>query len=401
MPSYVQRFACIGAACEDTCCAGWTVTIDKKTYQAYRHIPKSRLSGRLATEVKRLPESNSEASYALIGLVPVTGECPMLEERLCAVQKELGEDKLSNTCFSYPRKSTQAGGVMQQTLTLSCPEAARLALLSADAFDFLEAEIPVRLSTVDHLLPRFGLTVEQMNDIRFFCVQIVRTEGLNLWQKIAILGVFCESLTQALNDGSTLSVDDLIQTSHAFIVNGEGEAMCSGIVAQPDIQALTFNLLWRFAWPTQIRPQHAQVFHAVDIGMGADPVTGEVVEETLISRYREGLSVLPAALGGAPAFMSNYVLNEMLRETFPFGSDCESPKEHYLRLATRFGLVRFMMAVQCRPDQPSPDLATLTSTVQVFARRFQHDIGFAKKVDNCFTNAGWHRLEKIFRLVKP
>ena len=290
---------------------------------------------------------------------------------------------------------------MQQTLTLSCPEAARLALLADNAFEFSEAEISVRPSTVDQLLPKFGLTVEQMNEIRFFCVQIIRTEGMELWQKIAMLGVFCESLTQALNAGQPDQIAQLFHSTGELIASGEAQAMCDGITAHSDIQALTFNLLWRFAKTIQMRPSHLKVFNAVDVGMGADPMTGQVSERELIARYQQGLALLPSAFSKAPAFMDNFVLNEMLRDTFPFGAECTRPNEHYLRLVTRFGLLRFMLAVQCIPDTALPELADMVSTVQVFARRFQHDSEFANKVNNCFHEAGLESLGKIFILLKP
>ena len=35
VPQYVRKFACIGGACEDTCCQGWRVPIDKETYKKY------------------------------------------------------------------------------------------------------------------------------------------------------------------------------------------------------------------------------------------------------------------------------------------------------------------------------------------------------------------------------
>lgn len=28
MPEYMKKFKCIGGECEDTCCAGWTVSLD-------------------------------------------------------------------------------------------------------------------------------------------------------------------------------------------------------------------------------------------------------------------------------------------------------------------------------------------------------------------------------------
>ena len=400
-PAYVQKFECIGAQCEDTCCAGWTVRIDKKTFKAYRKAPKSSLSGRLSTAVKRLDNSTSDASYGHIDLIPASGECPLLEEQLCAVHKELGEDQLSNSCFGFPRKVVNSGGVVQETLTLSCPQAARLALLADHAFEMVESEIAVRPSAVEELLPQAGLPLERMNDVRFLCVQIVRTEGLALWQKLAVVGVFCESLTRALNTGQPAHLAEICETTRALVTTGQVFTLCERIDAQPDVQALTFNLLWRFGKTIHLRPTHRMVFNAVEKGLGADLITGELTEQALVARYQEGMSLLPTALATAPAFLDNYVLNEMLRETFPFAPDCDSPQEHYVRLVTRFGLLRFMLAVQCRAEYPLPDAAALVSTVQVFARRFQHDQEFANKVDDCFTQTGWHQLDKIFRLLKP
>ena len=38
VPDYISSFACIGSECEDTCCAGWQVPVDKVTYQKYRKV---------------------------------------------------------------------------------------------------------------------------------------------------------------------------------------------------------------------------------------------------------------------------------------------------------------------------------------------------------------------------
>src|ERR1700739_3682469 len=34
-PEYAGRFSCIGSACEDTCCTGWGVPIDRQTFEKY------------------------------------------------------------------------------------------------------------------------------------------------------------------------------------------------------------------------------------------------------------------------------------------------------------------------------------------------------------------------------
>lgn len=54
IPKYYNDFACIGAKCEDTCCAGWKVSVDKATFHKYRNIGKSELKNELK---KIFPES--------------------------------------------------------------------------------------------------------------------------------------------------------------------------------------------------------------------------------------------------------------------------------------------------------------------------------------------------------
>jgi lysine-N-methylase len=37
MPAYVKLFSCIGGECEDACCAGWMVTLDRESFRNYQH----------------------------------------------------------------------------------------------------------------------------------------------------------------------------------------------------------------------------------------------------------------------------------------------------------------------------------------------------------------------------
>lgn len=397
-PLYVQNFACIGSDCSDNCCTGWKVTIDKKTFNAYRQTKNLKLVDQLDKSVKRTRSQASEINYARMELNPTTGECPMMDNKLCSVQSELGEDKLSNTCFSYPRVSQKVGDFNQQSLTLSCPEAARLALLSEDAFDFTQTELVVRPETIEKMTPMFGLSLEEMNEIRFYSIQIIRHQGFELWQKLAVLGLFCESLTEIFENRKSGDIKHLIKTIDALLDNPDSTSIFEAMQPHYGIQAVTFTLLWRLKSERSTSASQQAVHKAVALGLGADPQSGNVTESQLIERYSEGVKQLPKALEQAPFFLENYVLNEMFRECFPFSN--ASPFEHYLRLVTRFGLVRFMLAAQCQPDSPMPALSDMVQTVQAFCRRYQHDNQFAINVNDCFRNSGWNQLDKIYRLLK-
>ena len=41
-PHYAKNFHCIGTRCQDNCCRGWNVFIDKSTYQRYQSLPALR-----------------------------------------------------------------------------------------------------------------------------------------------------------------------------------------------------------------------------------------------------------------------------------------------------------------------------------------------------------------------
>jgi lysine-N-methylase len=398
VPLYTQRFACIGSECEDTCCAGWRVTIDKKTFTTYKQSTNPHLIDRLNNKVKRARSEMSDANYARMDLDPKTGECPMMEDQLCSIQKELGEDKLSNTCFAYPRVSMEIGGIYQQALTLSCPEAARLALLAEDAMSFTQSEITVRPETLEKQLPIRGLSLDQMNEVRFFCLQLVREPGLLLWQKLALLGLFCETLTDALKNSGQSRVSKIIESMREVIASNQFDELFESMKPHYEIQAITFTLLWKSKNTTSNSWVQREVQASILKGLGVDMQSGQVVDTELINRYKQGVLRIPEALKDAPFFLENYLVNEMFRENFPFEQSL--PYEHYLRIIIRFGLVRFMMATQCATENELPSLKTLTQTVQSFCRRYQHDSKFAQSINTCFNNSGWSDLQKVYRFLK-
>lgn len=398
IPRYVSRFSCIGPECEDNCCTGWRVTIDKKTFNAYRQTKDPELVALLAENVKRQRSQASDANYARIELKADTKVCPLMEERLCAVQKKMGESYLSDTCFSYPRYSRNFGGQYEQALWLSCPEAARQALLEADAFEFIEGMATVRVNTVAEVKPKQGIPLELMNEVRIFCLKLMRTEGLELWQKLAVLGVFCESLTNTLAKAGHAALPSLLDGFTAMVEQGLVLDALAEMQSNHSVQALVFSAFWQRKKNATVSAVQNKVFEAVVKGLGADAETGQVTTEQLVDCYSRGVTRLPEALQAAPHLLEHYLLNEMFCDLFPFHG--ASPYQNYLQLVSRFGLLRLMLAAQCNTNGPLPDAAVLVQTVQVHCRRFQHDVNFAAQVNQVLNNSGWAKLDKVYGFLR-
>lgn len=398
LPRYVSRFSCIGPACEDNCCTGWQVAIDKKTFNAYRQTKHPELSALFAKKIKRQRSQGSDANYARIELNAGTRECPMMEERLCTVHQKMDESYLSDTCFTYPRTSRNFGGQFEQALTLSCPEAARQALLAPDAFEFVEGAITVRSTSVSDVKPTQGVPLEMMNEVRIFCLQLVRTEGLELWQKLAVLGAFCERLTATLVKGGHAEVRSLLD---AFVMMVEKGSVLDALAElQPNhaAQAVVFSVFWQGKSAGAYSVVQNKVVESIRKGLGANAGSAQVTPEQLVECYSRGVTRLPAALQAAPHLLEHYLLNEMFCDLFPFHG--ASPYDHYLQLVSRFGLLRLMLAAQCNTDGPLPDDAVLVQTVQVFCRRFQHDTKFAQRVNQTLKNTGLAKLEKLYGFLR-
>ena len=62
------------------------------------------------------------------------------EENLCDLYKALGPDALCETCRMYPRHVEEYEGLRELSLSLSCPEAAKIILSCKGPVRFLEEE---------------------------------------------------------------------------------------------------------------------------------------------------------------------------------------------------------------------------------------------------------------------
>jgi len=326
----------------------------------------------------------------------------MTSEGLCSIQKNLNETYLSHTCFAFPRQTKDFGGQHEQALSLSCPEAARQALLSADAFEFAESRVPVRMATVSKMVPAYGLSVELMNEVRILCLKMLRTDSLELWQRLAVLGLFCESLTKVLETGQHEQILPLIDETVALIEQGGVAAALADI--QPDYrsQALVFAMFWSaagFAANSAVQESRVQerVVRAIERGLGADPGTGEATIEDVVEGYAKGLARLPEALKAAPYLLEHFLLNEMFRGLFP--SKGNNPYDAFLQLVAQSGLLRLMLAAQCNIGDALPDANDMVQTVHVFYRRFQHDPRFSQ-LNKALTNSGLGRLERVYGFLK-
>lgn len=128
-------FECIGSACPSTCCAvGWTILVDADSAAFYESVP-----GEFGDKLRNNLIHKDNVCYIQMD----HDRCPFLtEENLCDIYRNLGKDKMCNTCTCYPRFQQFYGDIAFQGLSLSCPEVAKNLFLRTDSLGFDFAEVP-------------------------------------------------------------------------------------------------------------------------------------------------------------------------------------------------------------------------------------------------------------------
>lgn len=110
-------FRCLADRCPDTCCSGWMIEIDEKSLEKYRNVSGS---------YHRILEERIDTDEGVFKQKENGDCCFLCENKLCDMYINLGEAALCDTCRLYPRHIEEFENVREMTLSISCPEVARL-----------------------------------------------------------------------------------------------------------------------------------------------------------------------------------------------------------------------------------------------------------------------------------
>lgn len=133
IPDYYKEFHCIAGDCEDTCCAGWQIVVDEASLRKYRQVkgPFRRQMMKSVDWGQKTFQQDEEKRCAFLN-----------ENNLCDMYTALGRDSLCRTCRLYPRHIEEFEDVREITLSISCPEVARILMNRKEPVEFISKEEP-------------------------------------------------------------------------------------------------------------------------------------------------------------------------------------------------------------------------------------------------------------------
>ena len=176
-PHYYKDFKCIAGACTDTCCAGWEVDVDDKSYRYYKTV-----DGNFGKRLKSVmvPEKEGGCTFTL-----QNGRCPFLNDNnLCDLYIALGEDKLCDTCAEFPRFINEYGSVKEIGIAPSCKTAGEIIFNYDKVLTFDEEEDGKPLTGYNDI---DGFLYMQLRNARKCVYFLFRIKNIHLMKSVLYL----------------------------------------------------------------------------------------------------------------------------------------------------------------------------------------------------------------------
>lgn len=198
IPDYYHEFSCIAGECEDTCCAGWQIVADEAALKKYKKVTGSFR--------KRLRRSINwkEGTFKQ----DKNKRCTFLnDENLCDMYTALGEKSLCRTCKMYPRHIEEFEDVREMTLSVSCPEVARILLGKKEPVRFLTYESN-KEEEYDDFDP---FLYSKLVDARTVMIDILQDRSKKLALRVGLVLAIAHDLQVRIKRDDIFSIDDVFE----------------------------------------------------------------------------------------------------------------------------------------------------------------------------------------------
>lgn len=170
-PDYYKKFNCIADKCPDTCCGKWQIVIDDDSLERYQEY-----DGEYKSELHR--KVNWKEGVFRHGR---SGKCAFLrDDMLCDMYIHMGKDSLCTTCREYPRHTEEFENVREVSLSLSCPEVARILMNIMDKVTFVTEE-----DDEDEVFDDFDYFLySNLEDIREEILKIIQDRNTDIRDRV-------------------------------------------------------------------------------------------------------------------------------------------------------------------------------------------------------------------------
>ena len=273
-PHFYDKFVCTAGDCPDTCCAGWQIMIDEDSLEKYKSVQGEfgkRLHGSVNWEEECFCQNERRCAF-------------LNDENLCDLYKALGPDALCDTCRLYPRHTEEFEGLRELSLSLSCPEAAKIILSCKEPVRFLEEETDEEDDFDEFDFMMFS----RLEDTRDVLFSVLQDRNLSLTIRMAACEQLAERYQICMEEGREFEIDDLLQECERHHREGTLREFISESLSEKGVDAASFH---QWEWQKEelqvlyglerLRPEWDQVLDGAEkwLYQGSEETYHKICEE--------------------------------------------------------------------------------------------------------------------------
>lgn len=367
-PEYFEKFKCIGGSCEDSCCIGWDVDVDKTTFKSYFKVKNEEMKNKFCKYVHNNTDFESvDIDYGKMKLLKGK-RCPFLDDKnYCIIFSKIGEEYLSNVCTFFPRILNKIEENYELSLDVSCPEACRLILLNKNGIKFKKEEksfYKYILSCDIDLEGRYDIPIAYLTEARRKSIEIIQKRDFTLRDRLMLLGDFLEKLEEVL--------DDDILSAKEFIKKYSIENIKVNDIDDNNyiMQTVFFKNLIEFL------DVDNQVDSQKFIQNTKNALTGlNISKDSCINKdSKEYIKYLKEYqnnfIDKNEYIFENYIVNFMFQNLFPF-SETDSVLDGFTMLILRVSLIRFYLTGLLLYNKHE-SISHIADFIQNFSKTLEH-----------------------------
>ncbi|MFQ1618483.1 flagellin lysine-N-methylase [Aeromonas veronii] len=380
VPRFRSTFHCIGSACEEHCCQGWSIQIDKPTFRLYWFSDDERIRATARGCLQKTKSSNYD--WGLVKL-DEQGVCPFLDsDKLCTIHRLLGESALSNTCSTYPRTTGTFLNQKKESLTLSCPEACRQLLLDPDAMLIETEELTV--ASLSQAVPD---AAQRLNQLSY---QIAMTQELSFEMRLWMIGMLIH------HDERNSSYEQFLDELVALLEKGQLQAMYDTIPSLPNVQWLALRTLTHLLLQSNDTNQRGRVMIEECLNTLYKLLEGEYDQEKMAFFPRLWREQVAPFLAERPHLLDNYLLYQIYNFNFPYCNEHSMEAAYRLLVADLFLLRSYFCLLAHQGELTEEKVIKL---VYSYHARRQHNLSFKHELATGLLDTGFSSDITLYALL--
>lgn len=378
-PVYFEEFKCIGGKCEDSCCIGWNIDIDKVTFKRYFKVQDPEMKRMFQKNVQNNERCSSEdIDYGIVKLKK-DNRCPFLdEENYCVIHSNLGEDYLSNVCTCFPRVTNKIDESYEMSLDVACPEAARLILLKEEGIKFVNKEeelgkyiISAQINT--NLKEVKNTPIKYFKEIRDFCIKIIQDRRFTISERLYSLGCFIEQIEEEIQNNN-----DIIKFIESYDVGLFAKAYSDDdfnlLLGNSNMNYIIQIDLFRKMLKILRVDKEVESFRFKECTSKMLNGYGFCEEENIQDKSEFYIKAFEnyneKYFNKYSYILENYLVNFIYNNMFPF-NEVMSFFDSYMMLIIRFSFIRFYLVGLYLYNKEERD-KNIVELIQVFSKTIEH-----------------------------